>query len=181
MAGGHGDAAEIIGLKHTVAPTTGEEVAQRLLRPSQAPDALEVRAPPAIFVVYDEATGRLPSARGRRMNDIAGIERRTKIVCTIGPATSSRAQLLALLERGMNVARLRRVRPQEAIAAPGSQSWPRLVRCRSSPALVLAQVKRWGCKVFAKAQGRLGSYVALPRGAGRVGRSRDSGVPMPRP
>ena len=40
------------------------------------------------------------------MNDSAGIERRTKIVCTIGPATSSRAQLRALLERGMNVARL---------------------------------------------------------------------------
>jgi hypothetical protein len=28
--------------------------------------------------------------QGRRMNDIPGIERRTKIVCTIGPATSSR-------------------------------------------------------------------------------------------
>jgi pyruvate kinase len=40
------------------------------------------------------------------MNDIPGIERRTKIVCTIGPATSSLAQLRALLERGMNVARL---------------------------------------------------------------------------
>jgi pyruvate kinase len=40
------------------------------------------------------------------MSDIPGIERRTKIVCTIGPATSSRAQLRALLERGMNVARL---------------------------------------------------------------------------
>jgi pyruvate kinase len=40
------------------------------------------------------------------MNDIRGIERRTRIVCTIGPATSSRAQLRALLERGMNVARL---------------------------------------------------------------------------
>jgi pyruvate kinase len=40
------------------------------------------------------------------MNDIPGSERRTKIVCTIGPATSSRAQLRALLERGMNVARL---------------------------------------------------------------------------
>ena len=37
---------------------------------------------------------------------IAGLERRTKIVCTIGPATSSRAQLRALLEGGMNVARL---------------------------------------------------------------------------
>jgi pyruvate kinase len=48
----------------------------------------------------------LPAAPGRRMNDIPGIERRTKIVCTIGPATSSRAQLRALLERGMNVARL---------------------------------------------------------------------------
>jgi pyruvate kinase len=40
------------------------------------------------------------------MSDIPGIERRTKIVCTIGPATSSPAQLRALLERGMNVARL---------------------------------------------------------------------------
>jgi pyruvate kinase len=40
------------------------------------------------------------------MNDIPGIQRRTKIVCTIGPPTSSRAQLRALLERGMNVARL---------------------------------------------------------------------------
>ena len=40
------------------------------------------------------------------MTDIPGMERRTKIVCTIGPATSSRAQLRALLERGMNVARL---------------------------------------------------------------------------
>jgi pyruvate kinase len=40
------------------------------------------------------------------MNDIPGIERRTKIVCTIGPATSSPAQLRALLESGMNVARL---------------------------------------------------------------------------
>jgi pyruvate kinase len=40
------------------------------------------------------------------MTDIPGIERRTKIVCTIGPATSSPAQLRALLERGMNVARL---------------------------------------------------------------------------
>ena len=33
------------------------------------------------------------------MKNIAGMERRTKIVCTIGPATSSRAQLRALLER----------------------------------------------------------------------------------
>jgi pyruvate kinase len=40
------------------------------------------------------------------MNDIPDIERRTKIVGTIGPATSSRVQLRALLERGMNVARL---------------------------------------------------------------------------
>jgi len=40
------------------------------------------------------------------MKNSAGMERRTKIVCTIGPATSSRAQLRALLERGMNVARL---------------------------------------------------------------------------
>jgi pyruvate kinase len=40
------------------------------------------------------------------MSDIAGTERRTKIVCTIGPATSSRPQLRALLEGGMNVARL---------------------------------------------------------------------------
>ena len=40
------------------------------------------------------------------MKDIPGIERRTKIVCTIGPATSSRTQLRSLLERGMNVARL---------------------------------------------------------------------------
>jgi pyruvate kinase len=40
------------------------------------------------------------------MNGIPGIERRTRIVCTIGPATSSPAQLRALLERGMNVARL---------------------------------------------------------------------------
>ncbi|HET9489263.1 MAG TPA: pyruvate kinase [Methylomirabilota bacterium] len=40
------------------------------------------------------------------MNKIPGIERRTKIVCTIGPATSSPAQLRALLEGGMNVARL---------------------------------------------------------------------------
>ena len=38
--------------------------------------------------------------------DVAGTERRTKIVCTIGPATSSRPQLRALLEGGMNVARL---------------------------------------------------------------------------
>lgn len=40
------------------------------------------------------------------MSDIAGTERRTKIVCTIGPATSSRPRLRALLEAGMNVARL---------------------------------------------------------------------------
>src|SRR4030095_11944094 len=40
------------------------------------------------------------------MSDIPGFERRTKIVCTIGPATSARAPLRALLERGMNVARL---------------------------------------------------------------------------
>jgi pyruvate kinase len=40
------------------------------------------------------------------VSDILGIERRTRIVCTIGPATASRAQLRALLERGMNVARL---------------------------------------------------------------------------
>ena len=40
------------------------------------------------------------------MSAIPGIERRTKIVCTIGPATSSPAQLRALLEHGMNVARL---------------------------------------------------------------------------
>ena len=33
-------------------------------------------------------------------------ERKTKIVCTIGPATESPAQLQALLEAGMNVARL---------------------------------------------------------------------------
>lgn len=32
--------------------------------------------------------------------------RRTKIVCTIGPATSSEAQLQALIENGMNVARV---------------------------------------------------------------------------
>ncbi len=32
--------------------------------------------------------------------------RRTKIVCTIGPATSSEAQLEALIRAGMNVARL---------------------------------------------------------------------------
>jgi pyruvate kinase len=40
------------------------------------------------------------------MSDVAGTERRTKIVCTIGPATSSRPQLRALIEAGMNVARL---------------------------------------------------------------------------
>ena len=40
------------------------------------------------------------------MSDIPGFERRTKIVCTIGPATSARVPLRALLERGMNVARL---------------------------------------------------------------------------
>ena len=40
------------------------------------------------------------------MSDVAGTERRTKIVCTIGPATSSRPQLRALIEGGMNVARL---------------------------------------------------------------------------
>jgi pyruvate kinase len=40
------------------------------------------------------------------MSAIPGIERRTKIVCTIGPATSSPAHLRALLEQGMNVARL---------------------------------------------------------------------------
>jgi pyruvate kinase len=40
------------------------------------------------------------------MNGIPGIERRTKIVCTIGPASASPAQLRVLLERGMNVARL---------------------------------------------------------------------------
>jgi pyruvate kinase len=33
-------------------------------------------------------------------------QRRTKIVCTIGPATASEAQLQALVEAGMNVARL---------------------------------------------------------------------------
>jgi pyruvate kinase len=33
-------------------------------------------------------------------------DRRTKIVCTIGPASASEAQLRALVERGMNVARL---------------------------------------------------------------------------
>lgn len=33
------------------------------------------------------------------MKNIAGMERRTKIVCTTGPATSSRVQLRALLER----------------------------------------------------------------------------------
>jgi pyruvate kinase len=33
-------------------------------------------------------------------------ERRTKIVCTIGPATAEEAQLQALVEAGMNVARL---------------------------------------------------------------------------
>ena len=32
--------------------------------------------------------------------------RRTKIVCTIGPATSSEAQLQALIENGMNAARV---------------------------------------------------------------------------
>jgi pyruvate kinase len=40
------------------------------------------------------------------MSDIPGIERKTKIVCTIGPATASPTQLRALLEHGMNVARL---------------------------------------------------------------------------
>jgi pyruvate kinase len=34
------------------------------------------------------------------------MERQTKIVCTIGPATSSETQLQALIEAGMNVARL---------------------------------------------------------------------------
>lgn len=34
------------------------------------------------------------------------MERQTKIVCTIGPATSSEAELQALIEAGMNVARL---------------------------------------------------------------------------
>jgi pyruvate kinase len=40
------------------------------------------------------------------MSDIADMERRTKIVCTIGPASSPRPQLRALIEAGMNVARL---------------------------------------------------------------------------
>jgi len=34
------------------------------------------------------------------------MQRQTKIVCTIGPATSSEAALQALIEAGMNVARL---------------------------------------------------------------------------
>lgn len=37
---------------------------------------------------------------------MAGASRRTKIVCTIGPATSSEEQLRALVVAGMNVARL---------------------------------------------------------------------------
>jgi pyruvate kinase len=40
------------------------------------------------------------------MSEVPRNERRTKIVCTIGPATSSEAQLQALIEHGMNVARL---------------------------------------------------------------------------
>jgi pyruvate kinase len=40
------------------------------------------------------------------MTDISGTERRTKIVCTIGPASAAEAGLRALIERGMNVARL---------------------------------------------------------------------------
>ena len=34
------------------------------------------------------------------------MRRQTKIVCTIGPATSAEADLQALIEAGMNVARL---------------------------------------------------------------------------
>jgi pyruvate kinase len=34
------------------------------------------------------------------------MERQTKIVCTIGPASSSETKLQALIEAGMNVARL---------------------------------------------------------------------------
>jgi len=37
---------------------------------------------------------------------VPGADRRTKIVCTIGPATAGEGQLRALIEHGMNVARL---------------------------------------------------------------------------
>jgi pyruvate kinase len=37
---------------------------------------------------------------------VPGAERRTKIVCTVGPASASAAQLEALVEHGMDVARL---------------------------------------------------------------------------
>lgn len=40
------------------------------------------------------------------LRTLGPIERKTKIVCTIGPATESPEQLQALLEAGMNVARL---------------------------------------------------------------------------
>ena len=40
------------------------------------------------------------------MTGVPGGERRTKIVCTIGPATPAEGQLRALIEHGMSVARL---------------------------------------------------------------------------
>jgi pyruvate kinase len=42
----------------------------------------------------------------QNLHALAGIKQRTKIVCTIGPATSSEERLRALIEAGMDVARL---------------------------------------------------------------------------
>src|SRR3954452_5689520 len=47
-----------------------------------------------------------PEPHVRRTTSVIAMSRRAKIVCTLGPATSSAEQVTALVESGMDVARL---------------------------------------------------------------------------
>ena len=96
--------------------------------------------------------------------------KRTKIVCTLGPATDSPGMLRRMIEAGMNVARINAAHGTEAEHAKRIAEVRRLARAAASPVAVLLDLP--GPKLrLGKLRGdsvelRLGSPVTLASGAG---------------
>ncbi len=88
-------------------------------------------------------------------------ERRTKIVCTVGPAVSNREMLLKLAQEGMNVARLNFSHGDHADFARTIEDLRSIEEELGRPIGIMADVQ--GPKLSRKARGQSGGVERARR------------------